>query len=142
MTFQNFCYYPTSPGALQVDAGPENRAYHKRNTFDQMVQKGLVHVHVRTDVPDVDLPWSLLQEKNLIVNFSARFEGWCPLWVGPEGLQQRHTFKGNPHLTFIPWGAIYGLQPKRSEIVIWEADVPPHLHKMFDVEFTPPNKRS
>jgi hypothetical protein len=141
VNFQDFCYYPTSPGAVEeVDCTLAVRNWNKRNVFEQMIPKGLVHVHFRSGCEGVDIPWDLMTKPDLIVNFSQYFEGHRPIDISPEGIQQAHSYSLNrEHLTFIPWGAIYALQLKGREWIVWEMDVPKWLHKQFEVLTPTPN---
>lgn len=87
---------------------PTEQERKKRARLDEMLNEGLVLVHLDARHEGVDVPEHLKSELALILSLSRRF-GLEVFELGPLAVRASLSFGGVRHMCVLPWEAIFGL---------------------------------
>lgn len=96
----------------------------KRTRLEQLLELGMVMVHLDARRPGVSVPPELADEAHLRLNVSYRFRP-SDLQIDDAGAQITLTFNGVPWLCVLPFEAVFGFTSHISgESLLWLEDVP------------------
>ena len=102
----------------------------KRARLRELLDVGMVMVHVDTRQENVDVPPHLAGEPALALNLSRRFKS--PVEVGPTQVKATLSFGGVRYECHLPWSAIFSMRSHVDDThYIFPDDVPTELHEAF-----------
>jgi stringent starvation protein B len=96
----------------------------KRAAFEDLLEHGIVILHLDARAADVRVPPWLRDRSWLVLNFSLRFH--VEDFVFDElAVKAALSFRGTPQSCLIPWSAVFAMGSQvRDELHIWRQDVP------------------
>lgn len=96
----------------------------KKLVFEEMLEAGMVMLHLDARRPGVEAPPHLQGEHHLRLNFSYRFH-LEHFDIGDDAVEASLSFGGVPHLCIVPWTAVFAMTSHASgEWRIWGEDLP------------------
>lgn len=96
----------------------------KRWHLEQLLERGMVMVHLDASRPGVCVPPQHAGEAHLRLNLSYRFRP-CDLELDDDRIAVTLTFGGSPWACRLPYEAVFGLTSHvTGESLMWFEDVP------------------
>lgn len=96
----------------------------KRQHLEELLDRGMVMLHVDSRQPEVDVPEHLRGDPHLKLNLSYRFRP-CDLEMDDQSLRVTLSFGGQPWSVQVPFSAIFSLTSHATgESLVWLEDVP------------------
>jgi stringent starvation protein B len=96
----------------------------KKTVFADMLEAGMVMLHLDARRPGVQVPPALSIDHHLRLNFSYRFH-LEHFEITEAGLEASLSFSGVPHACEVPWSAVFAMTSHASgEWRIWGEDLP------------------
>ena len=99
----------------------------KQAAFADMLERGLTMLHLDARMPEVDVPKHFREDHHLRLNYSYRFF-LDTFEITDDGVEASLSFGGVPHLTIIPWSAVFACSSHvTGEWRVWPDDMPVEL---------------
>jgi stringent starvation protein B len=99
----------------------------KMAAFQDMLERGLTMLHLDARQDVVDVPEHFRQDHHLRLNYSYRFF-LDTFEIDEQGVQASLSFGGIPHLTTVPWNAVFACSSHvTGEWRVWPDDMPVEL---------------
>ncbi|MFT5430514.1 MAG: stringent starvation protein B [Myxococcota bacterium] len=96
----------------------------KKTVFSDMLEAGMVMLHLDARRIGVEVPPALSVDHHLRLNFSYRFH-LEHFEVTKNGIEASLSFSGVPHACEVPWSAVFAMTSHASgEWRIWAEDLP------------------
>ena len=87
----------------------------KLQHFTELLQHGVVTVGLDATFPGVIVPDHLKGSKSLILNYSYSY-GIKDFFFDDEGVSASLSFRGVPHMCFVPWESVGMIGSQKAEI--------------------------
>ena len=99
----------------------------KKTAFQDMLERGLTMLHIDARHDAVDVPEHFRLDHHLRLNYSYRFF-LDTFEITDDGVQASLSFGGVPHLTIVPWSAVFACSSHvTGEWRVWPDDMPVEL---------------
>ncbi|MBR58189.1 MAG: stringent starvation protein B [Myxococcales bacterium] len=104
-----------------------DRATEKMRRVEELLEQGMVMVHLDARLMGVAVPAAHLGNHALALNLSYRFE--IPDFeISDQGIQASLSFSGDPFPCLLPWDAIFAVRSHVDDsFFVWPEDVPVEL---------------
>lgn len=117
----------TPPPAASSSAAATNPS--KRDVFVALLESG-VNVYVNLDPrrAGVQLPDRLRHEPRVVLVYGKNLPTPIPdMQVTEAGIRGTLSFDATPHMTFVPWSAVFAIVTEDERGMLWKQDVPADL---------------
>lgn len=117
----------------------------KQDLLTRLLDEGMVQVMIDARSEGVDVPAHLVNDHQLRLNLSYRFNNHMAL--NASGIEATLTFKGEPYTCQIPWASVYlmVLASNEEPPYVFPSDMPEELvhltSQLRDTENMTPNKQ-
>lgn len=109
------------------DALPPSADREKRRVLEQLLDEGMVMVHLDARRDGVDVPEHLRSDPALALNLSHRFH-LDVFDIGSDAVEASLSFQGRTYLCRLPWTAIFALTSHvTGRSIVFPTSVPPEL---------------
>ena len=116
----------------------------KSQAFRRILLTEAVYVHLNPHTAGVALPPHLSKKDCVVLAFGYTLPlPTNDVLVDEEGIQATLHFPGNPpvkHPVRIPWHAVFAVVNASGDGVVYDDDVPPHLHTTYFVAKAAPQE--
>ncbi len=103
------------------------QAIGKRESLLEMLDAGLVMLHLDARADGVDVPTQFREDPHLRLNVSYNFN-LATFIIGDDFIEASLSFGGATHLCVIPWSAVFGMTSTvTADFKLWPEDMPPEL---------------
>lgn len=108
----------------------------KKIVFAELLDKGVVTVHLDPRHSGVDVPTQFRQDEMLRLNFSRNYH------VGDFHFDDRQiaaslSFGGLSYRCVVPWRAVFALTDPRQDGQVWQDDLPPEVRAAIEPRASP-----
>jgi stringent starvation protein B len=104
-------------------AGPERPS--KQDAFLALLREGWTSLHLDARRPGVIVPTHLRNEAHLVLQYGHDLPISIPdLEIDDYGVRATLSFSRTPHLTVVPWSAVYVVACDDGRGVLYQEDVP------------------
>jgi stringent starvation protein B len=107
----------------------------KQQAFLALLKEGSTSLHLDARRPGVVVPEAFRQEAHLMLQYGYDLAISIPdLEVDEQGVRATLSFSRTPHLTVIPWTAVYAIASVDGRGVLYPEDVPGDVSVMAGAE--------
>ena len=107
----------------------------KQQAFLALLKEGSTSLHLDARRPGVVVPEAFRQEAHLMLQYGYDLAISIPdLEVDDHGVRATLSFSRTPHLTVIPWSAVYAIASVDGRGVLYPEDVPGDVSVMAQPE--------
>jgi stringent starvation protein B len=107
----------------------------KQQAFLALLKEGSTSLHLDARRPGVVVPEAFRQEAHLMLQYGYDLAISIPdLEVDEHGVRATLSFSRTPHLTVIPWTAVYAIASVDGRGVLYPEDVPGDVSVMAGAE--------
>lgn len=96
----------------------------KRELLEASLAKGKTQIRIDARRPGCQVPATLVDEPQLVLNLSWRFAN-TEMVINERGIAATLRFGGEPFRCVLPWRAVWGVSPFGEEkLRVWPVDLP------------------
>jgi stringent starvation protein B len=107
----------------------------KQQAFLALLKEGSTSLHLDARRPGVVVPEAFRQEAHLMLQYGYDLAISIPdLEVDEHGVRATLSFSRTPHMTVIPWSAVYAIASVDGRGVLYPEDVPGDVSVMSGAE--------
>ncbi len=107
----------------------------KQQAFLALLKEGSTSLHLDARRPGVVVPEAFRQEAHLMLQYGYDLAIAIPdLEVDEHGVRATLSFSRTPHMTVIPWAAVYAIASVDGRGVLYPEDVPGDVSVMSAAE--------
>ena len=111
----------------------------KLDVMVELLKDAWVYVHLDPRREGVSVPEQFRELPRLVLQYGYNMP--VPIYdlkVDEQGISATLSFRQVPHLTIIPWSAVFALTDGDKRGYVWESDVPADLDKEKEAAPPPP----
>ncbi len=109
---------------------PADQRPSKLEAFLALLREGRTSLHLDARRPGVVVPVHLRREPHLVLQYGYDLPIPIPdLTPGPDGVRATLSFGRVPHVTVVPWSAVYVVRSDQGGVV-YQEDVPDDLDQI------------